>query len=80
MEVDGYFTLDGLLDYRATLGRANGCDLLGIEFLARPGHEHVDLKIPPAHAKVPAIASALAHEGLRLGPMLRVSSFSPSHT
>ena len=77
---DALFALDGLLDYRATLGHSNGCDLLGIEFLARPGHEHVDLKISQALAKIPAIASALAQGGLRLGPMLRVSSFSPSHT
>ena len=77
---DVLFTLDGLLDYRATLGHSNGCDLLGIEFLARPGQESVDLKIPLTLAKVPAIASGLAQGGLKLGPMLRVSSFSPSHT
>jgi len=77
---DALFALDGLLDYRATLGHSNGYDLLGIEFLARAGHEFVDLKIPLTLAKVPAIASALAQGGLRLGPMLRVSSFSPSHT
>ena len=77
---DVLFALDGLLDYRATLGHAKGCDLLGIEFLARPGHEFVDLEIPPTLAKVPAIASALENGGLRLGSMLRVPSFSPSHT
>ncbi|ACU89649.1 DVU_1553 family AMP-dependent CoA ligase [Desulfomicrobium baculatum] len=77
---DALFALDGLLDYRATLGHANGCDLLGIEFLARPGHEHVDRELSLTLAKVPAIASALAQGGLRFGPMLRVSAFSPSHT
>lgn len=77
---DALFALDGLLDYRATLGHSNGCDLLGIEFLARPGHEHVDRELSLTLAKVPAIASALAHGGLMFGPMLRVSSFSPSHT
>ena len=76
---DALFALDGLLDYRATLGHSSGRDLLGVEYLARPGHEVVNMEILLTLAKVPAIGSALVHGGLRLGPMLRVSSFSPSH-
>ena len=52
------FALNGLLDYQAILGHSNGCDLLGIEFRARPGHEFMDLKTPLTRAKLTAIASA----------------------
>ena len=37
--------MDGLLDYRDTLGHSNGCDLIRIKLLARRRHELVDMDI-----------------------------------
>lgn len=76
---EALFALEGLLDYRATLDAAQGGDRLGIEFLARPGHDHLERDIVLAVERVPAVAAGLGR-GLLLGPMRRVAAFSPSHT
>ena len=59
------FSMDGLLDYRDTLGHSNGCDLIRIKLLARRGHELVDLDIFLTLTTVSAIALGLAQGGLR---------------
>lgn len=73
------FALDGLLDYRATVDAAEDGERLGIEFLARPGHDQLERDIAQAVKRIPAVVAGLGH-GFFLGPMRRVSAFSPSHT
>lgn len=73
------FALDGLLDYRATVDAADDGERLGIEFLARPGHDQLERDIAQAVKRIPAVVAGLGH-GFFLGPMRRVSAFSPSHT
>lgn len=73
------FALDGLLDYRATVGAAEDEERLGIEFLARPGHDQLERDIALALERIPSVAAGLGR-GLMLGPVRRVAVFSPSHT
>lgn len=73
------FALDGLLDYRATVDAAEDGDRLGIEFLARPGHDRLERDVVLALERIPAVAAGLGR-GLMLGPVRRAPAFSPSHT
>ena len=77
---DVLFTLDGLLDYRATLNRLAGRDAISVEFLARPGHDFLEREIHQALKTVPSLKSAMQAETLETGPVQKVESFSPSHT
>lgn len=77
---DVLFGIDGLLDYRASLATRGGQERLGIEFLCRSGHEHMQRELVRALERVPAVAAALELGSLGLDPMRRVETFSPSHT
>lgn len=77
---DTVFGVEGLLDYRATLGKKDGRERLAIEFLATAGHYHREREITGALLRVPAVAVAVELGTLALGPMRRVDAFAPSHT
>lgn len=77
---DRLFELDGLLDYRSTLGSVGGRDCLDIEFQAGAGHERLERELEEALRSVSGVAAALELGTLFLGPMQRVDAFSPSHT
>jgi hypothetical protein len=77
---DMLFDVEGLLDYRATLGSGGGREHLVIEFQAGAGHERLERDMERALGRVPGVAAALGIGTLVLGPMRRVEAFSPSHT
>lgn len=77
---DRLFSIEGLLDYRATVERIGAQDSLRIEFLARPGHDGLTGRLTAALERIPVVAAGLASGTFRFGPMQQVDAFSPSHT
>lgn len=77
---DRLFSVDGLLDYRATVEQAGSLDSLRIEFLARPGHDDLAGSMSAALERIPAVSAGLAGGTFRFGLMQQVEAFSPSHT
>lgn len=75
---DALFALDGLMDYRATLG-SDATEWLDVEFLAGPEHGQLGHTIRLAVNRIPAIARAMATGDLEIRTR-RVDFFSPSHT
>lgn len=76
---DALFVVNGLLDYRATLETTVHGQGLSIEVLAWPGNLELEQTICTVLEQIPALTTALG-QGLKLGPVQKISSFAPSHT